>query len=354
MLGVLLFFSLPTYFYLYWRLVESPLEAVILALPLLLILSFPYKKFHELQLHLIFTSLGILTYLVFASLLKDFISLTSDFTLSRIWVILFSLLVFIAGSLYAMWGPKIKKILITVPNLHPSLDGFKIAQISDLHIGPTISASYVEKVVRKTNALNAQMIALTGDIGDGPVKTYRSAIQPLLNLKSELGTFYVPGNHEYYWNVNEWLGVMNNVGMINLVNRGKTILKNGARVYVGGIPDQIATIKADLNLVYEAGADCDYKILLSHRPGVAEEASKTGFDLQLSGHTHGGQFFPWTLVVRMVHRYFRGLSQVGNMRIYVSPGTGSWGPFLRVGTTAEITLIELKVKDILRPTALSI
>lgn len=194
-------------------------------------------------------------------------------------------------------------------------------------------------MVSKVNSLEADLIVLTGDIGDGPVKKFRKDISPLGFLKAKHGSFFVTGNHEYYWNANEWLGVMNNLGIINLINRGKVLVHQNKKILVAGVPDPVSRLLPDLMGMLET--ESDYKILLSHRPGIAGQASQAGYNLQLSGHTHGGQFFPWTLVVRFVHEMSKGLHRVNDMWLYVSPGTGSWGPLIRLGTTPEITLLTL-------------
>jgi predicted MPP superfamily phosphohydrolase len=201
----------------------------------------------------------------------------------------------------------------------------------------------VENVVKKINQFTPDVIVLTGDIGDGNARQYREDTTPLKGLRSKSGTFFVPGNHEYYWNVNEWLTVMNNMGIINLVNRGKVVNYKSRKILIAGIPDPVSGLSPALGAVQEAepSDNADFKILLSHRPGIAHEASRFGFHLQLSGHTHGGQFFPWTIVVKFVHKFSLGLHRVGDMWLYISAGTGSWGPLLRVGTTPEITLLTL-------------
>lgn len=306
-------------------------------------MSFPLKKFFRYQLHLIYTAMGLLSYLFVFSVLKDLSRILFEFDISPLIVIALAVTSTVIGFVNAISGPRIKRVTVPIENLPDELVGFKIAQISDLHIGATIRQSYVEKVVNKVNALSSDVIVLTGDIGDGHVEHFRLDIAPLRFLKSKHGSFFTPGNHEYYWNVNEWLNVMNNSGIINLVNRGKIILHKNKHVLIGGIPDPVSRQSPDLLGIQnsENGETADVKILLSHRPGIYKEASKAGFHLQLSGHTHGGQFFPWTLAVKLVHKISQGLHLVNGMWIYVSPGTGSWGPLIRLGTSPEITLLTL-------------
>lgn len=334
---------LPVYFYLGLRIAEHWSHWILLAVIFLGIMSFPFKKFFRFQLHLIYAGMGLLTYLTVFTILRDLIWLFAGILYPVSYVIFLTAISLVIGFFNALTGPRVKRINVPIIDLHPSLIGFKIVQISDLHVGATIRKPYVEKVVRKVNGLDADIVVLTGDIGDGYVAHYRDDISPMRNMKSRYGSFFSPGNHEYYWNVNEWLTVMNNLGIINLVNRGKIIQHHEASVLIAGIPDPVSGLMPDLLGVQDSdsGEKAHYRILLSHRPGIAFEASKSGFNLQLSGHTHGGQFFPWTLVVKMVHKISQGLHRVGDMWIYVNPGTGSWGPLLRLGTTPEITLLSL-------------
>lgn len=333
---------LPVYFYLGFRLGNAWYDWLVIGVLFSFILSFPFRKIFRYQLHLSYVSMGLLTYLVVFMVLRDFVWLVSGFLIPISSVLSFTLIINIFGFYQAWAGPKIKKVFIPVPE-SSGLHSLTIAQISDLHIGPTIRKKYVENVVRKINESNVDIVVLTGDIGDGNARIYREDATPLRFLRSRCGTFFVPGNHEYYWNVNEWLTVMNNLGIINLVNRGKVVTIKSKSILIAGIPDPVSGLPPELGQVQESESteNADFKILLSHRPGIAREASRFGFDLQLSGHTHGGQFFPWTIVVKFVHKLSLGLHQVGNMWLYISAGTGSWGPLLRVGTTPEITLLSL-------------
>lgn len=333
----------PLYFYLGWSL-GSVYGWFILAALFALVFTFPFVKTAPSLTKITFLGMGFLSYLIVFVILKDLLRLTGVH-LDAIWTYLASLLAVLLGSFIAYRGPKIVKLKLTVKNLAPSLEGFRIIQISDLHVGPTIGKKYVESIVATVNSLGADMIALTGDIGDGPVEKYRNDIAPMARLKSKYGTFYVPGNHEYYWNANEWMNVMNNLKAIVLLNRGKKIQVGDAEVLVAGVADPVGFPGPDPYIGIQVGENSHYKILLSHRPGLAQEAAKIGYDLQLSGHTHGGQFFPWTIVVRFAHKYFLGHYQVDNMWLNVNSGTGSWGPFLRLGTTSEITQIELHRSD---------
>ncbi|HXH30676.1 MAG TPA: metallophosphoesterase [Bacteriovoracaceae bacterium] len=338
----LLLLLVPVYLYLGWSLAAAGYQWFILGVPFLLLLTFPFKKLHRSQLHLIYLSMGILSYLTILTALRDLIAaLTTSRATDSIVYVLTTLALFY-GHWNALSGPRLKNISVSYAGLPPGLDGLKIAQISDLHVGPTIRKEYVEKTVTLVNSVDPDIIALTGDIGDGPPKLFREDCAPLWKLRSKLGAFYVPGNHEYYWGINEWLGLINNLGIVVLLNRGKILQHGEKKILIGGIPDSVSSLLPDPGAILEAGLESDFRILLSHRPGYAEVASLQGWNLQLSGHTHGGQFFPWTIAVRFFHEVSVGLKKKKEMWLYVSPGTGSWGPLLRLGTTPEVTVLTLR------------
>ncbi len=254
---------------------------------------------------------------------------------------------FIVGSLQAL-SPKIYRVSVPIDNLPAEFVGFKIAQISDLHIGEMIGRSYVDSVIEKTNALEADVIALTGDIIDGnPVQTAPVA-QELAKLRSASGTFYVTGNHEYYWGVHNSLQQIHRAGIKILMNENVRIKRGAGEIAIAGVPD------ISVNGGGTAGQRSDpaasvadvpagvTKVLLAHQPVSYRESVKAGIDLQLSGHTHGGQFFPWSLVVRLFQHYNKGLIRHESLWIYVNRGTATWGPRLRFGIPPEITLLTLQ------------
>lgn len=255
----------------------------------------------------------------------------------------------VAGVFWAHQGLRVREISIPIENLPEALEGFRIAQISDLHIGSTIGPGYVEKVVRLVQKLGPDMTVLTGDIIDGALAQVRPAVEMLVQLPPLNHVFYVPGNHEYYWGFEAYGRALEKMGIHVLLNRGQEMQHKGQSIWVGGVTDPAAeqagkNAGPDVPAAMRGGQGFDFKMLLSHRPHLVEEASRAGFQLQLSGHTHGGQFFPWTLVVRFAHRYFVGLMQFEKTWIYVNPGTGSWGPPLRMGTTPEVSHLILTRK----------
>jgi uncharacterized protein len=215
---------------------------------------------------------------------------------------------------------------------------YRIVQWSDVHIGPTIQRRFVDSLVERTNALNADAIVITGDLIDGHVDDLREAIAPLSDLRARDGVFVVTGNHEYYWRASEWIREFTRLGMTVLKNEHRVINRD---LVIAGVTDPAGREKSDVSAAL-AGAPGDvFTILLAHRPQAAEAASRLGADLQLSGHTHGGQFFPFNLLIRWFQPVVAGLHRVGNMLLYVSRGTGYWGPPSRLGVGGEITLITL-------------
>ena len=222
-------------------------------------------------------------------------------------------------------------------------NGYRIVQWSDVHIGPTIQRSFVESLVRRTNALNADAIVITGDLIDGHLEDLRDAIAPIADLRARDGVFVVTGNHEYYWRASEWVKEFARLGMTFLKNEHR-VVRDG--LVIAGVTDPAGryTHKTNLAAALAGAPEEAFRVLLAHRPQVADAASRHGVDLQLSGHTHGGQFFPFNLLIRWFQPVVAGLHRVGETLLYVSRGTGYWGPPSRLGVGGEITLITLGVR----------
>lgn len=244
-------------------------------------------------------------------------------------------------------GPQVYEVDIPLQNLPPEFDGFKIAQISDLHVGPTIGRNYTENIVRIVNDLSPDLVALTGDFVDGPVSLLGQDTSPLANLKSPYGSYFVTGNHEYYSGVDQWIEEFKRLGARVLLNEHVRIEKGSSHFILAGVTDYRAGSRkashesSPAKAIEGASAD-SVKVLLAHQPSSYKDAASAGYDLQISGHTHGGQFFPWSLAVQLAHRYYKGLNRHDNMWIYVNRGTGYWGPPLRFTVPAEVTLIRLR------------
>jgi predicted MPP superfamily phosphohydrolase len=258
-----------------------------------------------------------------------------------------TLLLTAIGFFNARRRARVRTVEVPIAGLPAPLAGFTIAQITDLHIGPTIRRPYVEAVVRAVNALDADMIAITGDIVDGSVPALSRHAAPLAQLAARHGTFFVTGNHEYYSGALAWVAELRRLGMRVLVNEHVVLRHAGERVVVAGVTDPSAhhfhpAHRSDpLRAIAGAPADAGVRLLLAHQPRTALAARDAGYDLQVCGHTHGGQFLPWTFLVRFWQPFTAGLHRLGRLWVYVSRGTGYWGPPKRLGAPSEITRLRL-------------
>jgi predicted MPP superfamily phosphohydrolase len=240
---------------------------------------------------------------------------------------------------------EVKEVAVRLSKLPAAGQGTTIVQLTDLHVGPTIGRAFIEDIVRRTNELRPDVIAITGDLVDGSVERLRHAVEPLRDLKATHGVYFVTGNHEYFSGAGPWLAELRRLGIRVLRNERVTVGEGAAAIDIAGIDDHSAArLGGDRSDVGQALAGRDPArpvILLAHQPRAIFEAARLGVDLQLSGHTHGGQIWPFTYFVKLQQPYVAGLHQHGDTQIYVSPGTGYWGPPMRLGTRAEITRVTL-------------
>ena len=257
----------------------------------------------------------------------------------------------VLGSREAKRLAEVKEVEIPIEGLHSSLDGLRIVQLTDIHVGPTIKRAYVQGIVERVNELNADLVVITGDIVDGKVVALRDDVAPLGQLTSRHGTWVVTGNHEYYSGVEEWVEEFRRIGIRVLLNEHDLVQHDDTAFVVAGITDFRAERmkpehKSDPASAIAGAPDNLFRLLLAHQPRSAKGAHQAAhFDLQLSGHTHGGQYFPWNLIVPFVQPYAVGLHQLGKMWIYTSRGTAYWGPPIRLGAPAEITLVRLAIAE---------
>lgn len=274
------------------------------------------------------------------------LTLPLQYSLFGEWVLWTALGIGVVGWLQTVMGPRLTRVNVPIANLPAELVGLTIAQISDLHVGPTIGRRYVTRVVRRVKALEPHLIAFTGDFGDGPAPLLKPDWLPLAELSAPLGKFYVNGNHEYYWGGEPWEAAARETGFETLLNENRIVTHQGHAITVGGVADPAARhfTKEGPNCkrALAGGEKSALKILLAHQPENCEEAAQAGFDLQLSGHTHGGQFFPFIFFMPFAHRYFKGLNRHGKMWVYVCVGTGYWGPPNRFAVPSEISLLTLQ------------
>ncbi len=302
------------------------------------------------------TAMGFFSFLFVITALRDLLLLAVyaiDAEMARAWVtpsavgvLLATAATTIIGMIVARRLPRIVKIDIPVANLPEGLRGFSIAQISDVHVGPTIKRPFVERIVRRVNALGCDMIAVTGDLVDGSVTQLAAHTAPLADLAARHGTYFVTGNHEYYSGERAWTHELRRLGLNVLKNEHVVLQHNGSSLVLAGVTDYTAhhfdpAQKSDPAAALDGAPAAGARVLLAHQPSSAEAAADAGFDVQLSGHTHGGQFWPWNLFVRLYQPFTAGLHRLRNLRVYVSRGTGYWGPPNRFGVPSEITHIRL-------------
>jgi len=241
----------------------------------------------------------------------------------------------------------VKSVEIPLRRLPVGLDGFKIVQLTDLHIGPTIGRRFIEDIVTQTNALAPDLIAITGDLVDGSVAELRDAVEPLRDLRAPQGVFFVTGNHEYYSGVARWLPHLETLGIRVLRNQRVQIGEGANSFDLAGIDDFNSTGLApghgpDLPRALDRRDPNRELVLLAHQPRAVIQAAELGVGLQLSGHTHGGQIWPWTYMVYLQQPFVAGLGREKDTHIYVSRGTGYWGPPMRLFSPSEITKVVLR------------
>lgn len=252
--------------------------------------------------------------------------------------------VFGYGATRALAHPTLHRVDITIKGLSPEHDGLTIAQLSDVHVGQLVGEpEFLAKIVEAVNGADVDILALTGDFVDGSVSRLKDRIMPLAGLRSKYGAFFVTGNHEYYSGADEWVQVYRSMGWDVLDNEHRVLNINGKPLILGGVPDLKKSDLCDPKAAFNNAPDQGTRLLLAHHPSTASLTDGLNIDLQLSGHTHAGQYFPATWIVQWVHQYSQGLNHRDDMQIYVNSGTGYWGPAIRTtDIVGEITLITLK------------
>lgn len=246
------------------------------------------------------------------------------------------------GMDQALRLPRVKNVIIRMDKLPPDLEGIRIVQLTDLHISSSAERSWLEKMVKKVNGLTPDIIALTGDIIDATHAQIHGEISPLSQLKARLGKYFVAGNHEYFHGADQWSREMEGLGFTVLCNAYRRIPLGRSELLIGGIPDPSGdSQRPDLAAAAGKMGNALIKILLAHRPAIVYQAEPAGFDLQLSGHTHGGQVGFFRFLRSIVQPFQSGLYTFKTIKVYVSNGAGYFGIPLRFGTPSEISLIEL-------------
>lgn len=252
-----------------------------------------------------------------------------------------------AAVYYARDRRVVKHIEVKLPSIPAGLEGLRIVHLSDIHVGNTIRREDIASMVAEMNALNPDIVAITGDLCEGHSEFIGSWLEPLKDLKSKYGSYFVTGNHDHMWGARAWNQIISDLGVRVLDNAHELIDVNGTKLAVCGVID----LRGDRK---ERGWKSDpvkamsgiepgiFRLMLAHQPGSADGCFAAGADLMLVGHTHGGQVWPLCYVIDAVHQYARGLYYVGDKAIFVSCGTGYWGPPLRFGIPPEIDVITLR------------
>ena len=253
------------------------------------------------------------------------------------------------GHVEAMRVPRIRPVQVHVPRLGSALDGLRVAMITDTHYGPLDRARWSAAVVERVNDLDADIVCHVGDIADGTVAVRRNQASPLASVRAASARVYVTGNHEYFSEAQGWLDYMESIGWSALHNRHIVVERGGDRLVVAGVDDATAEGSGvhghgeDLATALSGADPALPVLLLAHQPKQVAQAVAAGVDLQISGHTHGGQIWPFNFLVRLDQPVVQGLSAHGQRtQLYTSRGTGFWGPPFRVFAPSEITLLTLR------------
>ncbi len=250
------------------------------------------------------------------------------------------------GVREALRRPQLRRVRVQLERLPAAMSGLMIVQISDLHVGATIRREEVADLVSRCNAIAPDLVAITGDLVDGSVEFLADAVAPLADLRARHGVFFVTGNHEYYSGADAWIAHLGTLGVRVLRNERVVIGDDEASFDLAGVDDWSAGPFGgghgpDLERALAGRDGARELILLAHQPRQIHEAAAAGVGLQLSGHTHGGQIWPFNYLVRLQQPFVAGLDRLDRTQIYVSRGTGYWGPPMRVAAPAEVTLLEI-------------
>ena len=254
------------------------------------------------------------------------------------------------GIFEARRKPGVVNITVPIRTLPAEFEGFRIVQITDIHAGLTVKRDWIETIVKEVQNLKPDLIAFTGDLADGTVPHLREDVAPFAELYAPHGKFFVTGNHEYYSGVEPWVEEARRLGYDVLNNEHRLVQRNGSSFVLAGVTDYsggqfLASHKSDPAAAVQNAPQDSVRILLAHQPRSLYQAESLGVDLILSGHTHGGQFFPWNLVATIGQPFIKGLHKVNGTWLYVSKGTGYWGPPVRLGARSEITVVTLTGKE---------
>jgi len=241
---------------------------------------------------------------------------------------------------------------ITVPGLDPAFDGYRIVTISDVHLSSTYGGSQFRQVIDLVNAQRPDAVAIVGDLVDGDIEELAGDAAMLADLVSEQGVFFVTGNHEYYVDTEEWMRYLPTLGVTVLRNERVALQRGDAVLDLAGVDDRTAASSgvpghgADVAAALSGREESSPVVLLAHQPAQVDQAATAGVDLQLSGHTHGAQMWPFEYIIAVDQPLLVGLGKFGDTQLHVTTGTGYWGPAVRLGSRPEISVIELRTPQL--------
>ncbi|GAA3792889.1 metallophosphoesterase [Streptomyces phyllanthi] len=248
------------------------------------------------------------------------------------------------GTYGVLRGPEVKRVTVPLARLPRAAHGFRIAVVSDIHLGPMLGRGFAQKVVDTINATQPDLIAVVGDLVDGSVEDLGPAAAPLRQLTARHGAYFVTGNHEYFSGAEEWVEEVRRLGLNPLENARREL----PAFDLAGVNDVAGEDEGQGPDFAKALGDRDTSrpvVLLAHQPVQIHEAVDHGVDLQLSGHTHGGQMWPMNFVANAANPTLAGLERYGDTQLYVTRGAGAWGPPVRVGAPSDITVVQLASKQ---------
>ena len=343
--------------YIWWRLVRAPrwpapwfaiaTVVVFVMAPALPTTMFFVRRFSREKvkpiLWIAYTWFGCAVYLLLAAAAAHIASLFVTARVAAEASLACVVVVIGYGLVHARTGPIVRRVQVVLDKLPAAATGYTIVQLTDVHIGWTLGSQFADRVVERVNALAPDLIVLTGDLVDGHVKELAEHVAPLAKLRARDGVYAVTGNHEYYWNADAWLAHLGSLGVKYLRNERVAI---GDAFELAGTDDISSRAMAsghgeDIGRA-TAGRRADRPVvLLAHHPSSLPGAVAAGVDLQLSGHTHGGQLLPLGWLARLFEPHVAGLARFGATQLYVSEGTGFWGPPMRIGTSCEIAHLTL-------------
>lgn len=248
------------------------------------------------------------------------------------------------GTYGVLRGPQVKQVTVPLATLPRAAHGYRIAVVSDIHLGPILGRGFAQRVVDTINGTQPDLIAVVGDLVDGSVEHLRSAVEPLAGLRARHGAYFVTGNHEYFSGAEQWMEHVQELGMHLLAN-ARNELPHFDLAGVNDIRGESEGLGPDFAKALGNRDLSRTTVLLAHQPVQIHDAVKYGVDLQLSGHTHGGQVWPGNFLAELANPTVAGLERYGDTQLYVTRGAGAWGPPVRVGAPSDITVIELASKQ---------